>query len=331
MNQQSRKTFFIVLVFIVLVVGVSGFFVQTIFFGAPESDTEVKRYVIPLNSDQNVLIETLETEGFVKNRQALRIALYLKGKSLNDISPGGYRISKSMNAWEIASVISKEPYMKWIVIPEGYRKEQMAELLQDAFNWSDEEADKWVTVDTAMDFDHTEGVYFPDTYLIPVDEEPFKVAERLRAKFNEQFAPLAEEVAQQNIRWTTLLKIASIVQREAAGKDDMPLIAGILWNRLLKGDRLEVDATLQYIKGNKEDGWWPTVKPEDKQLNSPYNTYRNKGLPPHPISNPGITAMKATLYPEKTDCFFYLHDEEGNIHCAKTYEGHKANIEKYLR
>ena len=84
MNQQSRKTFFIVLVFIVLVVGVSGFFVQTIFFGAPESDTEVKRYVIPLNSDQNVLIETLETEGFVKNRQALRIALYLKGKSLNE-------------------------------------------------------------------------------------------------------------------------------------------------------------------------------------------------------------------------------------------------------
>ncbi|MDO8574258.1 MAG: hypothetical protein Q7R86_01370, partial [bacterium] len=95
MNQPSRKTFVIVLVSVVLAVGVSGFFVQTIFFGAPENGTEVERYVIPLDLDQNALIETLKSEGFVKNAPALRIALYLKGKSLNDVNPGGYRISKS--------------------------------------------------------------------------------------------------------------------------------------------------------------------------------------------------------------------------------------------
>lgn len=94
--------------------------------------------------------------------------------------------------------------------------------------------------------------------------------------------------------------------------------------------RLDIDATLQYIKGNSEDGWWARVYADDKYLDSPYNTYRTKGLPPGPIANPGLPAIKAALNPTATPCIFYLHDTNREIHCSVTYEEHKENIKKYL-
>ena len=235
--------------------------------------------------------------------------------------------------------------MKWVVLPEGWRKEQMAEALASTLDWSDEEKGDWIEKYTTMDSDHVEGVYFSDTYLIPVDETPSATAERLRKKFEEEFAPYARDAIKQNVKWTTIIKIASIIQREAGGKDDMPLISGIIWNRLLAGQRLEIDATVQYFVDTRNNyngdeyvgedarvnGWWQPPKLADIRTASPYNTYLNSGLPPHPICNPGLEAIKAALNPTQTECFFYLHDSSGNIHCAKTYAEHLANIAKYLK
>ena len=349
MPDSKYKVFLVLVLGVVLVVGVFAFVASNVLFGAPQSGSApLEQFTIPATTEEDherkivddarEVAELLEEGGFIKNTLGWRIA-YAKAMGLgilptrcvDCIQSGAYKISTSMSAWEVAEVFRRGPYLRWVVIPEGYRKEQIAELLAETFDWSDEEKKIWITTHTAMDFENTEGVYFPDTYLIPTDEEPLKVAERLRAKFNEVFVPYAEEAFRQNIRWPTLLKVASIVQREAAGKDDMPLIAGILRNRLLNDQRLEIDATLQYIKGNKENGWWPPVSPEDKELDSPYNTYRTSGLPPHPISNPGIAAIEAVLFPEETDCFFYLHGADKKIHCAETYEGHKENIEIFLK
>jgi UPF0755 protein len=221
--------------------------------------------------------------------------------------------------------------MKWVVIPEGLRKEEIADIISNTLGWSEEEENKWINTYTAMDYDHTEGVYFPDTYLIPVDEAPLDVAKRLQAKFNEKFAPYATEAVKENIKWTTLLRLASVVQREAANKSDMPMVAGILWNRLLKNMKLEVDATLQYARGDTGEGWWAPITVADKQVNSQYNTYKNTGLPPHPISNPGLEAIEAALHPASTTCLYYLHDKTGTIHCSDTFEGHKQNITNYLK
>jgi UPF0755 protein len=150
--------------------------------------------------------------------------------------------------------------------------------------------------------------------------------------FDEKFAPYIGQFAEQNIVWTTGLKLASIIQREAAGKDDMPLIAGIIWNRLNDGMNLEIDATVQYARGKTDTGWWAPIKAEDiKNINSSYNTYKNKGLPPHPIDNPSLAAIEAVLHPVETDCLYYLHDNNRRIHCVKTFKEHQANIEKYLK
>ncbi|MFA6405439.1 MAG: endolytic transglycosylase MltG [Candidatus Paceibacterota bacterium] len=311
-----------------IVIAVLAAFSYLIFFQSSESQAESERFVMPLKSDQTAS-GLLKSQEFIKNNFGFWIASLLRG--LGGVEPGGYKISKSMTAWQIAEVLKQEPYMKWVVIPEGLRKEEIADLLTTTLGWSEKEKSDWINTYTAMDFDHTEGVYFPDTYLIPVDEDPLDVAKRLRAKFEEKFAPYAKEAVAQNIKWTTLLKIASIIQREANGHEDMPLVAGILWNRLLKDMRLEVDATLQYARGDKGDGWWASITTAEKQIESPYNTYKNTGLPLHPISNPGLSAIEAALHPASTTCLYYLHDNSGEIHCSDSYEGHETNIDKYLK
>jgi len=143
-----------------------------------------------------------------------------------------------------------------VVIPPGLRKEEIATLLTTALGWTTKQKTEWITKSTTTKPEYIEGVYAPDTYLIPVGEKPSVVATRLIAKFNEGFAPYLPEFTDKNIKWTSALTLASIVQREAANVADMPLIAGILWNRLDQNMALDVDSTLQYARGNIGAGWW---------------------------------------------------------------------------
>lgn len=299
-------------------------------FGAVQKGAEPERFVAAQNSSFEQILDSLKSKGFIKNVWALGFAFSIKNKDIK-IAAGGYKISKAMDAWALADILGKEPYMKWVVIPEGLRKEEIADILAGKLGWTDMQKEQWISVDTAGKRDYFEGVYFPETYLVPKDETTLQVAERFQAKFQEEFAPYSAEALKQNIKWTTLLKIASIIQREAAGSSDMPLIAGILWNRLDQNMKLDIDATLQYVRGKTPQGWWAPITPADKKTDSPYNTYLYRGLPPHPISNPGIGAITAVLYPSKTDCLYYLHDSAKVIHCAGTYEEHLQNIDKYLK
>ncbi len=312
---------------VMLLIALFAYLGFAIFVQKAESGAEVERYIVPLKSDKIVWNE-LKDEGYVKSGFAIGLANLLTG--VVKVEPGAYKISKSYTPSQISRSFAKGPYMKWVVIPEGLRKEEIADLMQETLGWSEQQKYDFNTKYTNTDPNYVEGVYFPDTYLIPLDESPEAVAKRLRAKFEEKFAPFSKQAVAQNIRWPTLLKVASIVQREANGKSDMPLVAGIIWNRLLKNMRLEVDATLQYARGDKGAGYWAPIQVADKQIDSPFNTYKYSGLPPRPISNPGTSALEAALNPASTSCLYYLHDKKGEIHCADTYEEHKSNIDKYL-
>lgn len=333
-------------------------------FAAPQFKAETEQLIVPLNSGEfSYLSKFLKDRGFIKNEEGFKIAYFkimgmdaslgikvYRSTCIDCFTPGAYKLSKSMNAWQIAKVLKNKPYMQWVVIPEGLRKEQIADILGDplSLNWSEKQKSDWVTSFTAMQYDYIEGVYFPDTYLIPVDEKPLDVANRLRAHFEEKLAPYSKEALNKNVKWDTLLKIASIVQREAAGQNDMPLVSGIIWNRLFGGMKLEIDATVQYARDDiihygearhdtqplnylSAGSWWTPLKAGDTDIASPYNTYRNKGLPPHPICNPGLSAIKAALNPAETECLYYLHDSDRQIHCSKTYKEHQANIAIYLK
>lgn len=222
------------------------------------------------------------------------------------------------------------PSMRVLRIQEGLRKEEIVELVGQKLNWDEKEREEFINAHLALNTENLEGKYFPKTYIVSKDEDPMGVTAVMLHQFSKETQKIKKPKSKDIINSDTALTIASIIQREAGGKSDMKLISGIIWNRLWKGMKLQVDATLQYAKGSEEDGWWTKVHPEDKKINSEYNTYLYLGLPPSPIANPGLAAIEAAYNPQKTNCLFYLHDKKGRIHCSPTYEGHKKNIEKYL-
>jgi UPF0755 protein len=316
-------------IILTLVIIVSGIYYS--FFSSPQSQGTEEVLVVDKTQTKLEIVDEIVSRGFVRSERVFKWILFNEDNKSKDILPGGYYLSKNMNVWETVQEITSPPDMKWVTIPPGYRKEQIGEVMAETFSWSEEELQKWNTVHTTTDDDYIEGTYFPDTYLIPIDEGPSGVAKRMRRNFEKKFAPYMEEFAKENIKWTTGLTLASIIQREGAGKEDMAIISSVLWKRLEVGMKLEMDATVQYARGKVERGWWaPPTGDDIRSIDSPFNTYKYSGLPPHPIANPGTIAIEAALNPVATDCIFYLHDRNQQIHCSETYAGHLDNIEKYL-
>ncbi|MEK7190621.1 MAG: endolytic transglycosylase MltG [Patescibacteria group bacterium] len=220
------------------------------------------------------------------------------------------------------------PYMRIVRVEEGLRKEEVAKVIADKLDWSEQDKENFINNANSAS---VEGHYFPKTYLIYKDDNPSAVTATMLDEFGAQVSKIKKPKSTKILNEDTALKVASIIQREAAGKKDMNLISGIIWNRIFKGMKLQIDATLQYAKGSEEDGWWGQVTSEDKKIKSPYNTYLYAGLPPGAIANPGLAAISAAYNPQKTNCLFYLHDKNRKIHCTKTYEEHKRNIKTYLK
>jgi UPF0755 protein len=299
-------------------------------FGPTGKTDQLEIFIIPQGLKGFKTTKALQEQKFIKNANFFQILLAIFNFN-KEVQPGGYRLAKRMNAWQVFKKITGKPDLFWVTITNCQRKEQIGETLTKALSWSPKELDKWNTVYANSKPEYFEGVYYPDTYLIPADEPGNLVAQRFINRFNEKFTPLADKFMAKNIKWTTGLKIASLIGREAAGPEDRKIISGIIWNRLNQNMLLQIDATMQYTLGKNDSGeWWGTINIAEKKNPSPYNTYLHKGLPPTPICNPTIEEIEAALNPEETDCLFYLHDRNKVLHCAKTYEEHKANIQKYL-
>lgn len=287
------------------------------------SDEKV-RIVLPLEFPQDTVFSQIEDQKLIRTQKLLTLLLILL-KPGGTIEPGAYQLSHRMNLYQVADTLLNHPYQKWITLVPGLRKEQVAEKLAEKFSWNDDKRKEFLDVSQ-------EGYLFPDTYLLNVDYSPKEMYTRILSNFNEKFdAQMQKDLLKDDIRNDTAIKIASLIQRESGGDEDKALIAGIIWNRLKKGMKLQIDATIQYALG-KSGSWWMKVTPNDlKTTDSPYNTYMYKGLPPGPIASPSLSSIKAVIYPEDTECFYYLHESNKQIHCAQTYEEHLENIEKYLR
>lgn len=174
-----------------------------------------------------------------------------------------------------------------------------------------------------------EGYLFPDTYRIfqdaTLDDVVIKMLDNFDAKLTDQ---MRQDIESQGKSIYEIVTMASILEKEVRSQDDMKIVSGIFWDRIKNGQRLESCATLAYILGVNKDQY--TV--EDTNIQSPYNTYRNDGLPPGPICNPGLNAIKAAIYPTYTDYNYFLSDPDtGNTVFSVTYDEHLINKNKYLR
>lgn len=299
-------------------------------FGPIDPNAQVADFYVQEDESVGEIASRLTADGYVRAPWIFEIA-YARKAFGNKILPGGYRISKSMDAWSIARVLVEPPYFAWIKIPVGVRKEQIAILLADRLGWSDEKKQQFLNATERNGKAYIEGVYTPDTYFIPSDLTPAQVEAMLRARFSEVFEPYSREAIAKGIPWPTVLIIASLIQREAGSFDDMLIISGVIQNRLKVGMPLAIDATLQYIAGNEKDGWWTAPKKASSYPDSPFNTYKNKGLPPHPIAAPSLSAIEAALNPTKTNCLFYIHDLNGRMHCSASFKQHQEYIARYLK
>tara|TARA_B100000508_G_scaffold92650_2_gene72329 strand:+ start:1406 stop:2416 length:1011 start_codon:yes stop_codon:yes gene_type:complete len=220
------------------------------------------------------------------------------------------------------------PVSRIVVIWPGERKEEVTKHIGDVLRWSEEDREDFqLLMDTAPPV-LTEGKYFPGQYVTHRYATPHDVADTIYTSLEDEvFSRYTNEVAAQ-VPLEDALIIASLIEREASSFSNMREVSGVIWNRLFIDMPLQLDATLQYVRGSKtyEPAWWPVVRPRDKFIDSPYNTYQNEGLPPAPIASPSTEAILAALNPIQTECLFYFHTDDGGYYCSETYEEHVQKL-----
>lgn len=296
---------------------------------ADSAATETKRITVTPGSSVTAIGNQLKEEGVIRSPLAFRFVVWQQ-KLQNKIQAGSFELSPSATPGEVAQALTQGTEDVWVTIREGLRATEIGEQLdQELENFDSSSSD---FAETCLE---NEGYLFPETYLVPREFTTRAMCNYLRSQFD---LVLTEEwqTAIESSGYTErqLVTLASIIEREARDADDMKMVAGILHNRLEIGMPLQVDATLQYIKGYDQarQTWWSPPLAVDKELNSPYNTYQNAGLPPGPISNPGRNALKAAIFPTENEYFYYISNSDGSeMHYAVTYEQHQRNIDLYLR
>lgn len=172
-----------------------------------------------------------------------------------------------------------------------------------------------------------EGYLFPDTYLFQPGATTSQIIERLRGTFDSKIEPLQDQIEASGHSQSDIVIMASLIEKEARTDTNRRLVAGVLWNRLKKDMPLQVDAVFGYIFNR--DTYSPSF--DDLKVDSPYNTYLYRGLPPGPIDNPGLESIDAALHPTPSTFLYYLVDDEGVMHYATTYDEQLANQRKYLK
>ncbi|HEV2339605.1 MAG TPA: endolytic transglycosylase MltG [Patescibacteria group bacterium] len=286
------------------------------------ASTKQQTFVITSGAGLKEIAANLQQAGFIHS--ALVFEVFVKFSSLDGkIQAGNFQLSQNMSMQQIAYILTHGTADIWVTIPEGLRTEEIATIFQEKLS---SYSPSWL----ASLHGH-EGYLFPDTYSFPKDTSVDNVISMMTKNFDEKYAT-AKQQQTVNISENNAVILASIVQREAISQHDMQYVASALENRLALNMALASDVTLEYALGYQTDEktWWKKeLTVNDLQLNTPYNTRLNAGLPPTPISNPGLVALEAVLNPPKSDYLYYVSDKQGILHFAKTLNQHNANVARY--
>ncbi len=264
--------------------------------------------------------QTLEDRQYIRSAFWFKVFVVLSGNT-NRIIAGDYYFDHGENTFEIISRIRNGKYnlvAVRVTIPEGLNVFQTADILKTK-----------LTLFDAKLFALTapEGYLFPDTYFFMPNDTPQDVSNRMQDNFNAKIASLDAEIKASGKSLAEIITMASIIEEETKDDADRPIVSGVLWKRISIGMPLQVDATFSYVNGKQTY----TLTRADLFDESPYNTYRNKGLPPTPIVSPGLESIIAAIHPTKTDYLYFLSDLSGKMYYAKDFEGHQRNRELYLR
>ena len=244
----------------------------------------------------------------LEEKHLIRSAGYFKKVAAGTILPGTYAFSPSDTPEAIYQKLHVgDVAATRVTIPEGFTIKKIAARLVEKNILTDDTEFLLLT-------NGLEGQLFPDTYAFPKNTTPKEIVQQLTRHFHKQTDAL-------KLTPETLI-VASLVEREAETDEDRPRIAGVIYNRLKKNMRLQIDATVQYVLPQHKS----RLLFADLKTPSPYNTYLHTGLPPGPICSPGLASLKAALAPEQHDYLFYVQGEGKGHIFARTFEEHRANI-----
>jgi UPF0755 protein len=309
-------------------------------------DTSGKEQVFLVNKGETVkqIIDNLRKENLIRSPFYFKYNIWRE--NLN-IKAGEYLISPKLNTKEIIKILTIGDVLsqeKTIRIVEGWNIKDiggylekngvvsasifisLAKTLLSGWKFNFSRPDFLNDVPKQADL---QGYLFPDTYRIFKDTTAEEIIFKMLTNFDKKLTPeMRAEIKRRKKTVYEIITMASIIEKEVRSVEDMKIVSGIFWNKIKNGEALNSCATLAYILGvNKKQ-----YNLEDTKVNSPYNTYKYRGLPPGPIANPGLNATIAAIYPEYTEYNYFLSDQEtGKTVYSKTLEEHNKNKVKYLK
>jgi UPF0755 protein len=300
---------------------------------------EVQPFTVDIGESVNSIAFRLQDLGIIRNADAFRLYLIYAGLD-KGIQAGEYQLSAADSAVQIARKMQDAtPSEVTFTILPGWRLDEIAAALPtsglqfsaDSFLKAARHPDASVLPAGFPKLKSLEGFMFPGEYKLKRDIplEAFLVT--VLQQFDDQVPQdLRDAFKQRGLKLAEAVTLASVVQREAMVEEEQPIIASVFYNRLANGMKLESDPTVQFALGynQKQSTWWTNpLSSDDLQIDSPYNTYINAGLPPGPISNPGISALRAVAYPADTPYYYFRArcDGSGKHSFAKTYAEHLQN------
>ena len=288
---------------------------------APANFPSTDIITIPQRESVTAISEELAAQHVVRSADALKAVIYLLGGT-HLVHAGDYQFSKPLNVFVVANRIIHGYYglePTRIRIPEGATVTEMADIFAKKLPRFDKQA----FIDMAKPH---EGYLFPDTYFFLPNADAQRVYDTLRAAFDSHITTIMPQIEASGHSLKDIVIMASILEKEAHIYKDRRMISGVLWNRIKINMPLQVDATFLYIMGKSTFD----LTLQDLQVDSPYNTYKYKGLPPGPIDNPSLSALTAAADPIKSDYLFYLADNNGNTYYSKTYAEHLRKKQLYI-
>ncbi|MBI4714008.1 endolytic transglycosylase MltG [Candidatus Uhrbacteria bacterium] len=325
-------------------IALSGSFVWDSYLLSPKENSEVIKVEISEGASVDEIARILEKQKIISSR--LFFKTYAKLANVqSSLQAGIFELKPGMSFRAVVSTLTNAQAQEiQITIPEGYTLQQIGQAISKLLpqisiaDWekvtssSSEFADQQNILSGIPSGQGLEGYLFPDTYCFRKDVDAKIIAEimiiTLKRRFAENDVIIPDHLVMENgMTLHEVLTLASIVEREVRSKDDMAHVAGIFLTRLKIGMALQADSTVNFITGKQDS----SVSLSDSQIDSPYNTYQNLGLPPGPISNPGMNAIKAVLEPLSSDDLYFLTASDGQVIYAKTFDEHISNKYKYLK
>lgn len=327
---------FIPIVSTILLLGLI-IFAWEVYFPVNSSSAENVEFLAQKGEGDEEIAVRLKEMGIIKNNYFFNIYAIISGND-SKLQAGKYSLSSAMTIPEIIKKLASGDVIKQkIKIIEGWDIKDIEKYFVDEKISSIEDFKEALNKDYSSEFGFLnekpkdisiEGYLFPDTYNVSLGAKADDVVRLMLSNFNKKLNDgLRQQIISQKKTIFEVITMASIIEKEVKTMEDKKIVAGILWKRLGAGMPLQVDATINYITNKNNSG--STIK--DTKIDSPYNTYKYKGLPKGPISNPGMDSILATIYPTETKYWYYLSGFDGQTIFSETFLEHNMAVVKYLK